>query len=195
MTERELDTSAAYLLRRDFRRGGALTLVLVDDSLPFEALARGDVVPEEPVALRVQEARVLGDFAATAFVGLYTISPRLVRACAGFSGWATFPIRVEGPMADSLEGYRGLAVTGRCGPIDESLSTRVVRPGPDGRPAPHRLGLHPRPGLWDGSDLFVPEHSLRVCVTEPVRDVLLALGAVGVEFERMSEVAEWIWDE
>jgi hypothetical protein len=34
-----------------------------------------------------------------------------------------------------------------------------------------------------------------VCATERVRDALLALGVIGVEFARMSEVAEWIWEE
>ena len=193
----DLDCSRAHVVHRDFRRGGALTLDPIRGDLPLDALARGAVVPDEPVAFHVQERRLLGDFASTSWVGLPLISPRVQDALTdgGFSGWSTFPIRLQGPMEESFAGYRGLALTGRCGEFDDSLSTRVVRPGPDGRPAPHRLGVHPRPGSWDGSDLFMPSASLTVCATEGVRDALLALGVVGVEFERMSEVAEWIWDE
>jgi hypothetical protein len=193
----DLDCSRAYVVRRDFRRGGALSLDPIRGDLPLDALARGDVVPDEPVTFRVQERRLLGDFAPTSWAGLYLVSPRVRQTLTdgGFDGWSTFPIRLQGPMEESFAGYRGLALTGRCGEFDHSLSARVVRPGPDGRPAPHRLGLHPRAGSWDGSDLFVPRGASAVCTTERVRDALLALGVVGVEFERMSEVAEWIWDD
>ena len=70
----------------------------------------------------------------------------------------------------------------------------MIRASPGG-PAPHLLGFFPRRGTWDGGDLFRPDESPVLCVTEPVRDMLVALGVVGVVFERMSEVATWIWDE
>jgi hypothetical protein len=41
----------------------------------------------------------------------------------------------------------------------------------------------------------MPDDSPAVCVTEPVRDTLVAIGVVGLEFQRMSEFASWIWDE
>ena len=112
-----------------------------------------------------------------------------------FTGWATFPIRVEGLMAEDFEGFRGLAATGRSGGFDDGRSRRVVRPGPGGRPAPHRLGLHPHAGSWDGSDFFIPAGTSALCVTQPVRDALLQRRTVGILMERLSEVAEWIWDE
>ena len=193
----DLDCTRTYLLDRDFRRGGALTLDPVDPALPAEELARGDLMPTEPVVLRVQGRRLLGDFAPTSFVGMYAVSRSAqgVLRDGGFTGWSTFPIRIEGLMAEEFDGYQGLAVTGRSGEIDDSLSRRVVRPGPAGRPAPHRLGLCPRPGSWDGSDLFVPAGTYAICVTEPVRDAFVRTGVVGIVMKRLTERAEWIWDE
>jgi hypothetical protein len=193
----QLDCSRAYLVSRDFRRGGALTLDPSDSDVPCEALALGTIVPDDPVPFRVQERRLLGDFAPTSWAGLFTVSPKVQRALTrgGFSGWSTFPICVEGPMAESLAGYAGLAVTGRSGPIDDSLSARILRPGPSGRPAPHRLGLYPEPDSWDGSDIFTPTDSSVVCVVELVRNALVEADVTGAVLDRMSDVADWIWDE
>jgi hypothetical protein len=127
-------------------------------------------------------------------VHAYAISPRAVDTLEAhrLTGWTTYAITAVGRMAEDLAGYRGLAVTGRSGQIDQTLSQRVVRPGPAGRPAPHLLGLFPRPGSWDGSDLFVPEGSLWICMSDGVRDALQAVGVVGVRFTRMTEVLNGI---
>jgi hypothetical protein len=91
----DLDCSRAHLASRDFRRGGALTLEPLDGDLPLGSLVRGAVLPDEPVVFRVQERRLLGDFAATGWGGLSLISPTVRQAMsdAGFTGWSTFPAR------------------------------------------------------------------------------------------------------
>jgi hypothetical protein len=53
----------------------------------------------------------------------------------------------------------------------------------------------PERNTWDGSDLFVPEGTIALCVTSRVREALIWAGVSGAHFERMSEVLRLIWDE
>ena len=195
----DLDCADTYSLGQSFGPGGSLVLQAVDPDLPFEQLALGTLVPEEPVAFRVPQRRKVGDLVGTGSVAPSVVSPALVRCLDehGSTGWSPFPIRVEGPLADELDGYRGLSVTGRSGPIDDALSERVVLPPsvPGAPSMPHRRGFCPRPGSWDGSDLFVPEGTLFTCLTAPVRDALVAGRLVGLRFERMSELTVLAWDD
>ncbi len=47
---------------------------------------------------------------------------------------------------------------------------------------------------WDGSDLFVPEGTAHVLMTEPVRDALLELGVTNIALERTSEIHRYVAD-
>lgn len=142
---------------------------------------------------------MLGDIAGAGHVVPNVVSPKVIAVLTGggFTGWSTFPIQVEGSMGDEFTGYAGLSITGRSGPIDDSLSEHVILPppAPEGRAGPALKGSCPRPGSWDGSDLFVPDGTLYTCVTSRVRAALVARGVVGFSFERMSDVTTLIIDE
>ncbi len=47
---------------------------------------------------------------------------------------------------------------------------------------------------WDGSDLFPPEGTAHVLMTEPVRDALLELGVTNIALERTSEIHRYVDD-
>jgi hypothetical protein len=194
----DLDCAAAFVLDRG-RIGGALSLEPRDDNLPSYELAVGEIMPAQPVRFAIRGRQKVGDVVGTGFAGLDLVSPRMVRCLTehGFTGWRTFPVRIEGQRAPELAGFAALSVTGRCGPIDYSMSETVVLPPPvpEGRAMPHRRGLFPLPGSWDGSDLFTPEDTLFTCVTARVRDALIALGAVGVAFVAMSELTMLLTSE
>jgi hypothetical protein len=195
----DLDCAGVYSMGQTFGPGGTCTLSALEPGPPAEQLAPGTSVPEEPVAFRVVEKRKVGDLVGTGFTGLVVASPALVGCLTehGFTGWSTFPIRVEGLLADGLAGYRGLSITGRSGPIDDGLSERVVLPPyvPGAPSMPHRKGFCPEPGSWDGSDLFVPEGTFFRCVTSSVRDALVSARLVGLGLQRMSDMTMLIWDE
>jgi hypothetical protein len=183
----ELDRARTYSMQHTFRAGGALVLDAIDD-VESKGLAFGTVVPASPIRLRIQERRKVGDF----FMGPWPVkivSPRFVEVlrAGDFSGWTTFPIGVIGRLSEELREHRGLAVTGRSGPPDRSREERVVLPPPvpNGEAMPHRLGLHPQD--WDGSDLFVPEGTTHICVSERVRDAVARARLTGVEFTRLTE--------
>jgi hypothetical protein len=194
----ELDCSEIFRLGPNFGRGGSLSLDPVERP-PFLALHLGEVKPVEPVRFRVPQKRMLGDIAGVGHVRPNVVSPKVIAVLTdgGFTGWSTFPIEVEGPMRDQFTGYAGLSITGRSGPIDDSLSVRVILPPPVpyGRASPALKGQCPQPGSWDGSDLFVPEDTSFTCVTTAVRDALVTARVVGIALERMSEMTMPILDE
>jgi hypothetical protein len=123
-----LDCSDAFVLGEEFGRARAVRLRPVDPDTPADELASGAIAPERPVVFTVAEGRTAGDFIGTTMVTPYIVSPRFVHCLSehGFTGWATFPIRVSGRMAEELAGYSGLAVTGRSGPVDDALSERLM---------------------------------------------------------------------
>lgn len=185
----ELDPSRAYTMANSFRAGGSLVLDPVDD-IDSEALALGAITPAEPVRMRIQRRRKVGDLVMGP-TPLDVVSARFVQLLerGGFTGWRTFPVEVVGPLTDELRDHRGFVVTGRSGPLDRARSERVSMPphGPGLPEWPARRGLYPTD--WDGSDVFTPTGTWHTCVTQGVRDAVTAARLVGVEFTRLTEWA------
>jgi hypothetical protein len=94
-----------------------------------------------------------------------------------------------------LNGYSGIAVTGRCGPIDDRLSEEVTLgpPAPHGRARRGLRGLCFPPDSWDGNDFFTSEAGgAWIFVVQRVKDALEKAQLRNVEFQRLSEI-ERIW--
>lgn len=161
----------------------------------FFALARAEDRPLRPIEFVRAQGRVPHDVLGTTYGVLTLISEkfRSVLQDSGFTGWATFPVAVV-VDGSPLPGYHGLAVTGRCGAIDDDLSERVIVPPPvpGGAAMPHLRGLCWSPESWDGSDLFMAENYSGVFVVERVKQALEAAEITNVAFERLSEV-ERMW--
>lgn len=129
----------------------------------------------------------------TAYVTLTLVSERFLAVLRqhNFAGWTTFPVRVVlSEDGRELGGYHGLAVTGRAGPIDDSLSEEVVIPPPvpEGRASPGLRGLCFPPESWDGSDIFTADNEAAIFVVEPVKAALEAAGVTNIDFQRLSEI-------
>src|SRR5690606_13958786 len=86
-------------------------------------------------------------------------------------GWTTWPAEVYGRRGERLEGYGGLARTGRGGPLDRSLGQRLWRePRAPGGPRFEVLrGYFFDPTPWDGSDKFMPQRPTMHVLTPPVK--------------------------
>jgi hypothetical protein len=154
------------------------------------ALTRGEVEPKEPVRFHHDEGSRVKDHIGTTWALLHLVSDRFIRALDGFSGWRTYPVEVYDTGGDLIAGYQGLAVSGRCGPIDDELSPVMVLPPPvpQGAAMPHRIGIRFWPETWDGSDVFMPENTGWVLVTQEVRDALTAAKITGIELDRITEI-------
>ncbi|MFN8149665.1 MAG: hypothetical protein U0R24_00875 [Solirubrobacterales bacterium] len=186
-----LDCAAAFALSEEFNRN-ALRLSsreLLHNDL---ALLRGEVQPSEPIEFVRDEGSDARDWVGTTYATLQLVSPKFLRLLDehGFTGWTTFPVELALDISQALEGYRGLAITGRCGRIEEEMSERITLPPPvpQGHSRPGLRGLCFEPDSWDGSDLFMPEDSAWVLATEQVIGALKYAGIVGVVYRRRSEI-------
>jgi hypothetical protein len=201
MAERSLDCSEAWSLHEGPEGLGYRTMALradPPDSLTLDeaaALHQGRLRPESPIEFVQHEGREPMDLLGTT-IGLTLISDAFhdVLSDASFSGWTTFPVRVVLDDGSELRGYHGLAITGRCGQIDDSLCEEVVLPPPvpGGRARRGIRGLCFRPESWDGSDLFAPPDSSYLWVGDTVRVAVERAGMTNVRFQRLSEI-ERIW--
>jgi hypothetical protein len=88
---------------------------------------------------------------------------------AGATGWTTYPVEVRN-KAKSVSGFVGLAISGRCDPIDVGRSEIVLEQMPGGW-FPRFRGRCFDPGSWDGCDLFMERRdSQGAGLIAPVRD-------------------------
>lgn len=162
----------------------------------MERLARCFLGEEEPpwwVPIRwAMGKREPGDLIFTTTLTVIAVHERVVNLLQehGFSGWKIYPVYVVGKdPADSLSrypNYHGLAITGRCGPLDYTSGTPVRKQMPGGVYTYWR-GVRFDPSTWDSSDLFVPDDSLRILVTEEVKGAFERAKVRNVRFERLTE--------
>lgn len=159
-------------------------------SYKARALVRGEVNPKTPIVMRYQMGGVSKDFIWTTNVGVMMVNRKVVDLLKanGFKGWDTYPVEVHGKNDETIKGYYGIAITGRCGPIDNSKSKTVMVNYPAGK-FPMLRGMYFNPSPWDGSDLFMTSTpSLWLCVLEQVKKVFEKAKISNVMFESVTEI-------
>jgi hypothetical protein len=98
-----------------------------------------------------------------------------------FRGWKTYAIQLFGKDAEPIGGYHGLAISGRCGPLQPERSQEVVTKRADGQSALRYKGWYFDETKWDGSHIFMPSSGTGlVFVMQEVRDALRAGQVKGV---------------
>lgn len=160
---------------------------------PWDIL-RGRVVPPEPLVARwALGGKKPRDVILSTAVHFTIFSERVVQMLEerGFTGWSTYPIDVYGKDGAYVARYHGLAVHGRCGPLDNTRTTRVVLEYPGG-PFPASKGIYFDPSSWDGSDFFMTEDKGFVFVTEEVMRAFKTMKFLHIEFTRLTE---YIWGD
>lgn len=172
---------------------GELVVNPVDFPVESElALAHGDLQPDKPIQFSYHMGKRLTDFLSCGFPVISLVSERFIDTlkAGGFSGWRTFPVTILGKDKQEISGYSGLAITGRCGPLDNSRSERRTLPAkwPAVRPVPAWYGLYFDLSTWDGSDLFMPEGTGFIFVTEPAKSALEKAKLTNLHFTRLTEV-------
>jgi len=149
-------------------------------------------MPRSPIVFRRDSGSRAYDYVTTTYAILQLVSQRFIDVLreGGFTGWSTYPVEVYGKHGELIPGYHGLAITGRCGPIDDSMSELIwcepVQPGKT-KHYQRLLGLYFDPESWDGSDLFCPEGTARVIVRDVVKDALEAVKITNVDFTSITE--------
>lgn len=194
----DFDYRRYYVLGEGFKRGAFRAHALGDIPDPY-ALTRAEVQPSEPIRFHHDEGRRLYDYIGTTWAVLEVVSDRVTSLLDEnrFTGWTTYPVEIYAENGETIAGYHGLSVTGRCGPIDETLSPvmTIPPPVPEGEAMPHRIGLRFRPDTWDGSDVFTPDGTAFVFVTERVRDALVTAKVTNISLTRLTEVEQLVLDD
>lgn len=168
---------------------------LPDDPMELDdrfRLFNGDYVPTAPLRFRRHLGRVPVDHMTGGDTAFVFLSDRVIESFVanGFTGWATYPVELFGSDRQIIAGYQGLAVTGRCGPIDDARSAPYIAPPPvpEGESSRWWRGLYFDEASWDGSDIFKPDglNTYRF-VTEAVRDVIEDASFTNFSFTPLAE--------
>jgi len=165
-------------------RGG---LAVGTDTL---GLTRAEVLPtlSVPVEWEMGSAEP-GDVNWTTHAAPIIISDSVVSLLRthGFTGWSLYPVTVQNKQKQTVPGYSGLAITGRCGNLDDSMSVEVPRIFPAGI-FPVWKGLLFEPTSWDGSDLFMPAQRFSfVFVVEAVKNAFERAKIRNVKFTPLDQ--------
>lgn len=156
----------------------------------FDELAViGGRIPDHSLPFKVYVGRKSLDFMWTQHACVFLVSSRVVEAfrAEGVTGWKTYPVDLCGIQNERIEGYHGFAVTGRCGPIDNSRCTPSIKMTPSGLVTVW-LGMHFDPDSWDGSDVFLPCGTAHVMMTEKVRRLIEGARLSNAELHPVTEV-------
>lgn len=166
--------------------------VSVDDAISY---LRGEAKPARPiVATWVMGRRQPTDLIWTTS-RIPLVAERVLDVLRDIhaQGWGTYPVEVRGKAGESFAGYHGLAVLGRCGPIDESRSITKLKKYP-ARMVPMLRGLYFDEATWDGTDIFmtVPPATWKF-VTAPVKEALEKAKVKNLTFTPATEVERIKW--
>jgi hypothetical protein len=180
-----VDFETLYLVKDPLSRRaprGAVRLNLDRD--PAE-LFTGAWRPTAPVRIEIggrgKPAQILWTEEPAVILFADAVTEALTRDA--LTGWAPYAVQLAwaGVAADR---YEGLAVLGRCGPIDWTRG-EWVRTADE--PGPSLKGLYFDESSWDGSDVFSPKDSFFVLVTERARACLSRHVGGSCRFVRLSE--------
>ena len=169
-------------------RGEFTARLGLDRKLEFQYL-RGEigVVPTPIAASWAIGGRAPGDIVWTDR-SLLIVSDRVVEVLNDnkLTGWSTYPVTLTNRDDEILNGYCGLAITGRCGEIDNSRCQIVPKQYPAGEFPVYR-GIYFDESTWDGSDIFCfSGGGARKCVTERFRAAVEEAGLRDIDFEALS---------
>ena len=123
---------------------------------PALGVLRDEWQPPRPVRLSHHKGLAdPGDVVWTCAVFPLIVSQRVIDLLEAnaFTGWRTYPVVVHNKAKAIVPDYHGLAIVGRCGPLDASRSRVVLRDAP-AMLVEERVGYHFDEASWDGSDLF-----------------------------------------
>jgi hypothetical protein len=153
-------------------------------------LIRGEICPARPVPVEWEMGSAKpGEVIWTTHAAPIIIADSVVNLLRthGFTGWSLYPTAVHDKQGQAAPGYSGLAVTGRCGNLDHSMSVEVPRIFPGGV-FPVWKGLLFDPSSWDGSDFFMPAQRFGfVFVVEEVKKAFERAKVRNVKFTPLDQ--------
>lgn len=179
-----------YSLNNAFKRGALH--VESNQKLDKKRIFKGQETVDQQLKFKYHSGSHPQDLIGTTNAWIKLISNKVVKVLNqhGFKGWSTIPALVYSKQQEQIDGYHVLRVHGRCGPIDDSKSREVVIPpkSPKGKPRKGLMGLYFDQESWDGSDIFSPEGTGFVFVTEKVKLALEEAEVSNLIFKAITEI-------
>lgn len=149
---------------------------------------------DPPLILRFEIAggRRCSDFLVTSLLPITLVSDEFAEMARQntLTGWDTYAVELSGRTPLVGKSYSGLRIRGRCGPIDNRASTRVITSNPHStESAVGYRGLYLLEATWDGSDLFVPsDDSAFLFCTSRFKECFVRARLTGARFTPIAEV-------
>jgi hypothetical protein len=175
-----------YVLLNKYTRG-AMTLCL-NINADFYKLFKSEFIPEYVVECTPCLGSKAYDFLDSGYAGLNLVSKKVIELFESnaISGWSSIPVRINGYEGSD---YYILTVTGRCSEIDYGKSEPFIMAPftPTGRPFEAKIGLYFDLNSWDGSDVFTPEKSTFMFVTEKVKKLLVKNKVTNIIIENITK--------
>lgn len=172
---------------------GSFRAELLDENpaKPGTDFLRGETPFREPVHFGYAMGGKPRDVIGATSAGFTLVSPKFFGVLEEneFSGWESYAVEITDKAGEPIEGYRGLLVRGRCGPIDFKRSVLAA----DEHLTPNDtlarvVGLYFDPDTWDGSDIFMPAAPGHYpIVTEEVKRALARAKVTNIDFTRLPE--------
>jgi hypothetical protein len=144
-----------------------------------------------PVTFKHEYGKKFHDVLDTGRASLFLISDRMksVLEKNALSGWQCFPISLLDKKGSEIEGYQGLSVTGRCGPIDVSKSEIIQkRLVPNGPLCTYYKGFYVGLDEWDGSDFFLPKYSYGTIISAKAADVIRSNKLTNIQLKTLADI-------
>ncbi len=144
-----------------------------------------------PIVCRQEYGKKLADMIGTGYPSLYLISRKMKTLLEEnhLTGWKTFDVLVLDKKGNTVEGYWGLSITGKCGRIDyrkcQIIEKKMIPGGPLGR---YYQGLYIGLDTWDGSDFFIPEESAWIILTKKAAGMLKEAGLTHLFLENLADI-------
>lgn len=144
-----------------------------------------------PVIFKQEYGKKLQDLLDTGWPSLYLISDKMkaVMEENALIGWKTYAVKVLDKQGQTIQGYHGLSITGRCGKIDfrksEIIEKRLVPNAPLGK---YYKGLHVGIDTWDESDFFLPEKYFGIIITGRAAEILKKNKLTNIRLENLREI-------
>ena len=182
--------------------------ITVQLSLEDSYLKEGDTVDERllagdyegikfPVVFIHYDGRRWEDILGVGAASLYVISEKIknIFESNNLTGWKTFPVEVLDKRKRKIEGYYGMSITGKCGPVDNNKSEIVPYKGiPYLSGEKAYKGYHVGLDKWDGSDFFIPEGVRTLIGSQKVADVFKENQIKRLKPVNLADVERWIID-
>lgn len=175
-----------FVISDKFTRG-ALTLVPKINA-DFYMVFRSEFIPEGIVECTPSLGSKHFDFLNSGYAGLYLVSNNIIELFESnaVTGWSSIPVRIKG--YDEYD-YFILTITGRCSALDLTKSKTYIKAPltPNGKPIEAKRGLYFDLNSWDGSDVFTPEKTTFIFITEKVRRLLIKIKATNVSIVNVTQ--------